>query len=63
MEEERPPRGVANPFAAQVWWTARLFGDEAAGGAEQVAWARRTLEDHGWQQAFEEPETVIHLRG
>ena len=63
IEEERSPRGEANPFAAQVWWTARLFGEEAAGGAEQAAQARRTLEDHGWEQALEEPETVIHLRG
>ena len=63
IEEERTPRGVATPFAAQVWWTARLFGEEAAGGAEQAAQARRTLEDHGWEQALEEPETVIHLRG
>ena len=63
IEEERAPRGVANPFAAQVWWTARLFGEEAAGGAGRPRRRGAPLEDHGWQQALEEPETVIHLRG
>ncbi len=40
IEAERGLHGVPNALAAQIWWTARLFGDEAGGGSESVAGAR-----------------------
>ena len=32
IEAEQGPNGVPNALAAQIWWTARLFGEESAGG-------------------------------
>lgn len=61
IEEERAPRGVANALAAQIWWTARLFGPETAGGKEVVAEARWRLEAHGWDQSLAEAETAAEL--
>jgi class 3 adenylate cyclase/tetratricopeptide (TPR) repeat protein len=61
IEAERGLRGVPNALAAQVWWTARLFGEDAAGGTEAVAAARHLLEDHHWAQALAEPDTVADL--
>lgn len=58
IEEEHGPRGTPNQLAAQVWWTGRLFGDEAAGGAAAVAEAKARLETHLWRQALAEPDRV-----
>jgi tetratricopeptide (TPR) repeat protein len=55
---ERGHHGTANPLAAQIWWTARLLGDQAAGGAEVVREARERLERHHWVQAFREPDLL-----
>jgi class 3 adenylate cyclase/tetratricopeptide (TPR) repeat protein len=61
IEAESNGRGSPNTTAAQVWWTARLFGDDAAGGANAVRDARERLEHNGWRQALREPELAAHL--
>jgi tetratricopeptide (TPR) repeat protein len=58
IEAERGDRGAPNPLAAQIWWTARLFGDEAAGGPDAVREARDRLEQHHWVQALREPDLL-----
>jgi class 3 adenylate cyclase/tetratricopeptide (TPR) repeat protein len=63
IDAERGPGGVPNALAAQVWWTASLFGDEAAGGAGAVEEARDLLERNGWRQALREPELAAALKG
>ena len=63
IEAERGPNGVPNALAGQVWWTARLFGDEAAGGSEVVQNARELLESNGWLQALAEPDLAADLKG
>ena len=47
-----------NAHAAQIWWTARLFGDDVVGGPDVVAEARDRLEAHHWGQALLEPELI-----
>jgi class 3 adenylate cyclase/tetratricopeptide (TPR) repeat protein len=54
--------GMPNVRAAQVWWAGSLFGPEEAGGSQAVDDARRTLEDHHWQQALREPDLAPELR-
>jgi hypothetical protein len=61
IEAESGSRGSSNAMAAQVWWTARLFGDDAAGGPEPVREARERLEHNGWRQALREPELASDL--
>ena len=61
IEAEQGPNGVPNARAAQVWWTARLFGEEPAGGPEAVAAARDLLERHLWLQALAEPDLTAEL--
>ncbi len=51
--------GVPNSVAARIWWVARLFGDDAAGGAEAVRSARDRLERHHWMQALHEPDVAM----
>lgn len=58
LERERSRPGWSNSVAAQVWWTARLFGDDLAGGPDEVEAARRTLERHHWFQALREPDLL-----
>ena len=48
-----------NPHAAQIWWTAKLFGDDLVGGAGVVGDARDRLEAHHWGQALLEPELIM----
>ncbi len=48
-----------NLRAAAVWWTASLFGPEAAGGDAAVREAREILERNGWRQALREPELLV----
>ena len=47
--ERRYPR---NQFAERTWFVGRLLGDEAAGGPDALATARRTLEEARWLFAF-----------
>ena len=54
-ERERLP---AKDVAVQVWWIARIFGPEAAGGEEEVVAARRFLEQTHSEQALREPDLV-----
>lgn len=61
IEAEQGPNGVPNARAAQIWWTARLFGEESAGGPQAVAAARELLERHGWLQALAEPDLTVEL--
>jgi hypothetical protein len=44
--------------AARVWWISQVFGDEAAGGEEEVGRARELLERTQMLQAFREAELV-----
>jgi tetratricopeptide (TPR) repeat protein len=55
--ESRTRKGW-NAHAAQIWWTARLFGDDVVGGPDVVAEARDRLEAHHWGQALLEPELI-----
>ena len=61
IDSEFVNRGSTNGVAAQIWWTARLFGDEDAGGQEAVEKARARLESNGWRQALLEPDLVMDL--
>jgi tetratricopeptide (TPR) repeat protein len=47
-----------NSHAAQIWWTAQIFGEDAVGGAGVVAEAKDRLEAHHWGQALLEPELI-----
>lgn len=62
IETEAGPGGAVNMHAAQVWWAARLFGADEAGGDEAMLEARETLERHHWMQALREPEMASGLR-
>jgi class 3 adenylate cyclase/tetratricopeptide (TPR) repeat protein len=42
--------------AERVGWIGRVFGEEAAGGAEEVATARKLLEELHAEQALREPD-------
>jgi tetratricopeptide (TPR) repeat protein len=56
LERERSgPKDVA----ARVWWVARLFGDEAAGGVEEVERARAMLEEVHLVQALRRPDLLL----
>jgi class 3 adenylate cyclase/tetratricopeptide (TPR) repeat protein len=61
IEAESGPGGVANMLAAQIWWSAHLFGADEAGGEEAVREARDLLERHHWHQALREPDLVPEL--
>jgi class 3 adenylate cyclase/tetratricopeptide (TPR) repeat protein len=62
IEAERGPSSVPNALAAQIWWTACLFGDEAAGGPLIVAEAHELLESHVCLQALAEPDLAADLK-
>jgi class 3 adenylate cyclase/tetratricopeptide (TPR) repeat protein len=49
-------RSQPKDIAAQVWWIARVFGQEAAGGAEEVERARKLLEDLHARQLLVAPD-------
>ena len=51
-------QGQERAVAISVWWIASLFGAEAAGGDEEVARARKILEEAEWVRAFHEAELV-----
>jgi tetratricopeptide (TPR) repeat protein len=48
--------GWAKDVAAQTWWIAQVFGEDAAGGAEEVEPARKLLEGLHAVQSLREPE-------
>jgi class 3 adenylate cyclase/tetratricopeptide (TPR) repeat protein len=50
--------GSRKDVAARVWWISQVFGDEAAGGEEEVGRARELLERTQMLQAFREAELV-----
>ncbi len=50
--------GWPKEVAAQTWWIARVFDEDAAGGAEEVASARKLLEQLHAEQALREPDLV-----
>ena len=56
------PRGVPNPLAAQVWWTARLFGAHEVGGASRPSGRGGCCWSEGWEQALAEPDMVAELQ-
>jgi len=56
--ESRTRKGW-NPEAAQIWWTATIFGEDVVGGTAVVAEARDRLEAHHWSQALLEPELIV----
>jgi class 3 adenylate cyclase/tetratricopeptide (TPR) repeat protein len=56
---ERRTRKGWNAEAAQIWWTATIFGEDVVGGAAVVAEARDRLEAHHWSQALLEPELIV----
>jgi hypothetical protein len=60
-DAERSPKGNAVMHAAAVWWIARLFGTEEAGGEAAVAEARARLEAHGRKQSLLEPDLLEPL--
>jgi tetratricopeptide (TPR) repeat protein len=53
-------QGNVRSGAVSTWWVASLFSAEAAGGDEEVARARKILEETEWVRAFNEVE---QLRG
>jgi tetratricopeptide (TPR) repeat protein len=57
LADERA-QGLQKEVAAQVVWIAVVFGDGAAGGADEVARARELLERFHSFQAFREPALV-----
>jgi class 3 adenylate cyclase/tetratricopeptide (TPR) repeat protein len=56
--EVQRAQALPNPLAAQVWWTGRVFGAEAVGGARELEEARAVLEAASWAQALHEPDLV-----
>ena len=58
--ERRSPR---NQFAERVWFVGRLLGEDAAGGAEAVGNARRTLEGARWLFALRSADLVAQAVG
>ncbi len=63
IEAERGPGGVPSALAGQIWWTARLFGEDVAGGPKAVQDARELLERNEWLQALAEPDLAADLKG
>jgi class 3 adenylate cyclase/tetratricopeptide (TPR) repeat protein len=49
-------RRQTKDVAAQVWWIAQVFGEEAAGGSEEVERARQALEAWHAEQPLREPD-------
>jgi tetratricopeptide (TPR) repeat protein len=56
--EEQTRKGW-NSHAAQIWWTAKIFGDDVVGGEGVVAEAKDRLEAHHWREALLEPELIM----
>jgi tetratricopeptide (TPR) repeat protein len=54
VQEEGRPQDVA----AQVWWIARVFGEDQAGGHEEAERARKLLEGLRWVQPLVAAEHV-----
>lgn len=56
LREIHEEGGWPKDVAGRVWWLARVFGDEAAGGTEEVERARKLLVAMHSEQAFLEAE-------
>jgi len=56
--EVQRERGRAKDRAAQVWWIARVFGQDAVGGADEAERARVLLESLHAEQPLREPDLV-----
>jgi class 3 adenylate cyclase/tetratricopeptide (TPR) repeat protein len=61
IEAESGPRGAPNARAGLIWWVGKVFGADAAGGAEVLEGARAALEAHHWLQALHEPDLAADL--
>jgi class 3 adenylate cyclase/tetratricopeptide (TPR) repeat protein len=59
IDAEDGGKSDENVGAAQVWWTARLFGEEAVGGPDVVRTAKERLMAHHWEQALAEPDLLL----
>jgi tetratricopeptide (TPR) repeat protein len=58
IDHERD-HGWQKDLAARLWWTARVFGDDAIGGQTEAEGARKILEGLHYQQALIDPELVL----
>jgi hypothetical protein len=54
-------REFSKGIAARVWWIARAFGEDAAGGPEDVASARKQLEALHFFHAFQEADLFARV--
>jgi len=55
LVEREHAHALPKDRAARVWWTAQVFDEDAAGGAEEVETARKLLEATHYGQALVEP--------
>jgi tetratricopeptide (TPR) repeat protein len=55
----RRERGSPKDLAAAVWWIARVFDADAAGGDEEVEQARKLLESTHSETALRRPELTL----
>jgi tetratricopeptide (TPR) repeat protein len=51
--------GWQKDLASRIWWTARVLGEDTVGGADEVASARKILEELHYEQGLLEPELVV----
>ena len=51
-------RGRAKDLAAQVWWTARVFGEDAVGGLAEAERASALLGSLHAEEPLREPDLV-----
>ena len=56
-------RGWTKDAAGMVWWIARVFGADAAGGDEDVQRARKHLDSHHSVQMVREPDLFLERIG
>lgn len=63
LREGHEEGGWPKDVAGRVWWLARVFGDDAAGGAEEVERARKLLVEMHAEQAFLEAELAVRASG
>jgi class 3 adenylate cyclase/tetratricopeptide (TPR) repeat protein len=61
LDHERD-HGWQKDLAAREFWVARLFGEDVVGGADELANARKVLDDLHYEQALLEPDLVLEGR-
>jgi hypothetical protein len=59
LEIVRSEHAWPKEVAAQVWWIARVFGEDEAGGTEEVESARKLLEELHATAALRAPDLVL----